>query len=164
MVLSCARTGVMRSFLAAALLLASVPAFAEDTCTIDAGPKDVVKKKGDIVIEAGQSVEDVITLDGNVTLKAGSTVKSAVSLHGNVIIEIGAKVEKSALAIGGRVQVEKGAKVKNVIEISDKGLKVRGDDGDDVDVNINIGGKSLGQMIADEALAKTKNCKVAISK
>ena len=50
----------MRTFLTAMLLLSSVPAFAEDECKIDVGPNDVVKKTGDIVIEAGQYVEDAI--------------------------------------------------------------------------------------------------------
>lgn len=78
-----------------------------------------------------------------------------------MIVEDGAKVSKTALAIGGIVTVAKGASVKNTVELSERGLKLRGDDGEDVDVNINIGGKSLGQRIADEALAKMKNCKIA---
>lgn len=154
----------MRSFLLAVIVLTAVPALAEEECKVEAGPNDVVKKSGDIVIQPGQVVEDAITLDGTVIIKGGAKVKSAVSFHGNVIVEDGAKVEKSALAVGGAVTVVKGAKVNNAIEISDKGLKVRGDDGDDVDLNIVIGGKSLGQRIADEALAKMKNCKIVATK
>lgn len=154
----------MRSFLLAALVVTALPAFAEEECRVEAGPNDVVKKTGDVVIEAGQVVEDAIALDGTVTIKSGAKVKSAVSFHGNVIIEDGASVKKSALAIGGTVKVAKGGKVNNSIEISDKGLKVRGDDGDDVDLNLIVGGKSLGQRIADEALAKMKNCKITAAK
>ena len=40
-----------------------------------------------------------------------------------------------------------------MVEISDKGLRVRGDDGNDVDLNIVISGKSLGQRIADLIVA-----------
>jgi NDP-sugar pyrophosphorylase family protein len=151
----------MRTFLAALLLISAAPALADEECRIDAGPNDVVKKTGDVIIEAGQNVEDAIALDGKVIIKNGAKVKSAVSFHGSVIVEDGAKVTKTALAVGGIVTVAKGATVKNTLELSERGLKLRGDDGDDIDVNINIGGKSLGQRIADEALAKMKNCKIA---
>ncbi|MDP2275358.1 MAG: hypothetical protein Q8N23_29500 [Archangium sp.] len=154
----------MRSFLTAMLLLSSVPALAEDECKIDVGPNDVVKKTGDIVIEAGQYVEDAIALDGTITIKQGAMVKSAIAFHGNVVIEDGAKVSKSALSIGGTVSAAKGSRVKNLIEISEKGLRIRGTDGEDLDLNLVIGGKSIGQRIADEALSKMKNCKIATAK
>ena len=154
----------MRAALFAILVLSAVPALAKDDCVIDSGPNDIVKKSGDIVIEAGQVVEDVITLNGTVTIKSGATVKSAISMHGNVIIEDGGTVKKSALSVGGTVKRSKGSSVNGTIEISDKGLKVRGEDGDDVDLNIVIGGKSLGQRIADEALAKLKNCRITAAK
>jgi UDP-3-O-[3-hydroxymyristoyl] glucosamine N-acyltransferase len=154
----------MRSLFALVLALAAAPALADDTCHVEAGPHDVVKKSGDVIIEAGQVVEDAIAVDGKVILKKGAVVKSAVAFHGDVVIEDGAKVTKSALSIGGAVKVAKGAVVNSTIEISDKGLRVHGEDGDDVDVNIVIGGKSLGQRIADEALSKMKDCKIVAKK
>lgn len=150
----------MRQALATLLLLTALPAFANDDCKIEAGPNDVVKKTGDLIIEAGQQVEDAIALDGTLTIKSGATVKSAISFHGSVIIEAGAKVSKTALAIGGTVKAARSAVVNSTVELSGKGLKVRGEDGDDIDLNIVIGGKSLGQRIADEALVKLKNCRV----
>lgn len=156
------RTRHMR--LALLLVLVSLPALAADDCKIEAGPNDVVKKSGDLTIEPGQVVEDAIALDGTITIKPGAKVKSAISFHGSVIIEAGAAVTKTALAIGGTVKASKIAAVNNVVEISDKGLRVRGDSGDDLDLNLVINGKSLGQRIADEALVKLKNCKVAAKK
>ena len=153
----------MRSLLAALVLFAA-PVLADDTCKVEAGPNDVVKKTGDVVIEPGQVVEDAVTLDGKVTIKKGATVKNAISFHGDVVVEDGATVTKTALTLGGNVQLAKGASVKSTVEISDKGLKLRGEDGKDVDVNITIGGKSLGQRIADEALAKMKNCHIVAKK
>lgn len=150
--------------LALLLILVAVPAFAADECKIEAGPNDVVKKTGDVVIEAGQQVEDVIALEGLVTIKRGAKVKSAISLHGSVVIEDGATVSKSAVSIGGTVKRGKGATVNSTVEISDAGLRVRGDDGDDLDLNIVIGGKSLGQRVADEALVKLKNCRIVAKK
>lgn len=155
----------MRStFFALALFFAATPALAEDDCRVEAGPNDVVKKSGDVVITEGQVVEDAIAIDGRVVVKKGAVVKNAVAFHGDVVVEEGARVSKSALSIGGSVKVAKGASVNGTVEISDKGLRVRGEDGDDVDVNVVIGGKSLGQRIADEALVKLKNCKVVAKK
>lgn len=154
----------MRSILALALVLSSYPVLAADECHVEAGPNDVVKKTGDVVITEGQVVEDAIALDGKVIVKKGATVKNAVSFHGDVQIEDGATVTKSALTIGGSVKVAKGATVKSTIEISDRGLRLRGEDGKDVDVNLSFNGKSLGQTIADEALAKMKNCRITAKK
>ena len=111
------------------LTVLSIPAFAADDCKIEAGPNDVVKKIGDVTIEAGQEVEDAIAVEGLVTIKRGAKVKSAISLHGSVVIEDGATVTKSAVSLGGTVKLGKGATVKNTVEISDAGLRVRGDDG-----------------------------------
>lgn len=146
------------------ILATSVPALAEDDCKVEAGPNDVVKKSGDLTIEPGQVVEDAIALDGTVTIKPGAKVKSAISFHGSVVVEAGAAVTKTALAIGGTVKAAKTSAVNNIVEISDKGLRVRGDSGDDLDLNLVINGKSLGQRIADEALVKLKNCKVVAKK
>ena len=154
----------MRTFLTAMLLLSSVPAYAEDECKISEGPNDIVKKTGDIVVQAGQYVEDAIALDGTITIKKGAMVKSAIAFHGNVVVEDGAKVSMSALSIGGTVKAANGSRVKNQIEISEKGLRIRGTDGEDLDLNLVIGGKSMGQRIADEALAKMKNCKISSKK
>ena len=149
----------MRPFLLA-VLLASTAALAEDDCKVEVGPNDVVKQHGDVVIEAGQIAEDVVALEGSVLIKAGAKVKSAVSFGGTVTVERDAVV-KTALSMGGSVKVASDAQVGSVVEIGGKGLKVRGNDGKDLDLNLTWDGKSLGQRIADEALAKVKHCKVA---
>lgn len=154
----------MRSFLLAVLVLTSLPVLAAEECKVEAGPNDVVKKTGDVIIEAGQLVEDAIALDGTVIIKSGARVKNAVSFHGSVLVEDGARVTKTALSIGGTVKAAKGSTVNSVVEISEKGLRVRGDDGNDVDLNIVISGKSLGQRIADEALVKMKGCRIVATR
>lgn len=154
----------MRSLIAAVVVLASSSVLADDKCEIQVGPNDVFKKSGDLTIEAGQTVEDAFALDGKVIVKKGAKVKSAISFHGDVVVEDGAKVTKTALAIGGAVKAAKGADVNSSIELSDKGVRIRGEDGGDVDVNLSVNGKSLGERIAEEALAKTKNCRVVAKK
>lgn len=149
----------MRSLTALALLLAA-PALAQDTCTVEAGPNDVVKKTGDVVITAGQQVEDAIALDGNVFVEKGASVKSAVSFHGDVLVEEGASVSKTALSMGGKVRVTKGATVKSSLEVSKRGVRLRGEDGADVKLDFTINGKSLAQLIADEAMSKMKGCRL----
>lgn len=154
----------MRSLFALVLALAAVPALADESCHVEAGPNDVVKKSGDVIIEAGQVVEDAIAIDGKVILKKGAVVKNAVAFHGDLVIEDGAKVTKTALSVGGAVKVAKGAVVNSTVELSDRGLRMHGKDGDDVDINIVIGGKSLGQRIVDEALSKLKDCQIVAKK
>lgn len=151
----------MRLTLFAAMLTLSSAAFAEDGCTITAGPHDVVSKRGDVVIEAGQVVEDAIAVDGKVTIKKGATVKSAVSMNGAVVVEDGATVTDAVVAIGGVAVVGKKASVQNVIELSaEHGLRLRGSEGDGFSFNFTIDGKSLGQRIVEEATSKVKGCKV----
>lgn len=158
------RTSPMRFFSLLMTSLLSTAALADDWCTVEAGPRDVVKRTGDITIEEGQVVDDAVALDGRVTVKRGAVVKNAVSFRGDVVIERGARVKKSAVAIAGRVKVAAGARVNNSVEISEKGLKVRGDEGEDLDLNLTIGGKSLGQRIADEAIEKFKSCRIVSTK
>jgi hypothetical protein len=150
----------VRSLLALALLIGSTPALAEDTCTVEAGPNDVVKKTGDIVVTAGQLVEDAIALDGNVFIEKGATVKNAVAFHGDVQVEEGATVTATALSMGGKVRVAKGATVKGSMEISKRGVRLRGEDGGEVKLDFAINGKSLAQTIADEATSKMKGCRL----
>jgi hypothetical protein len=150
----------MRTMLSVVVLCVALPALAEDTCEVKAGPHDVVKQKGDLVIEAGQVVEDAIAVDGRVTVKTGAQVKSAVSLHGDVVVEAGATVTKTAFALGGQVREAKGSHVADVLDISDAGVRLRGESGTSFSLNLVIDGKSLGQRLVEEAVAKTKKCQV----
>lgn len=154
----------MRNVLIALVLAVSTSALAEDSCKVEVGPKDVVKKTGDVVIEPGQDVEGAFALDGKVVIKKGAKVSKAVAFHGDVVVEDAAKVTDAALSIGGTVKTGKGAVVKSIVQISDSGVRVKGEDGEDVDVNLSIGGKSLAQKIADEALGKLKDCRVVAKK
>lgn len=151
----------MRTFLLTAVLISSSAALAKDECHITVGKHDVVKRTGDVVIEAGQVIEDAIALSGRVIIKSGAKVKSAISLSGAVVVEDGAVVTDTVLAMGGTVTVGKGAFVKNVLELDkEHGLRLRSDDGDDFTFNISIGGKSLAQRIVEEATVKVKDCVV----
>lgn len=145
-----------------ATALAAGAAFAEepDDCDITPGPQDVVKKKGDIVIEAGRRVEDVVAVQGTVTVKPGARVKTAVALRGDVVVEAGAEVRETAIAMRGTVKVAKGAKVKGIIELGAKGLRLIGEDGDVIELNAEVNGQSVGQAILTAALAKVRTCKV----
>lgn len=154
----------MRTALLAVTLLASTAALAEDTCTIEAGPRDVVQKSGDVTIEPGRDVEAVYALDGNVVLKKGAKVKSVLAFHGDVTVEDGAQVTDDVIAISGEVKVAKGASVKSSIEVSQRGLRVQGDDHDDVAVNLSVGGKSLAERIAEETVKKVKDCRIVAKK
>lgn len=154
----------MRTALLAVTLLASTAAFAEDTCTIEAGPRDVVQKSGDVTIAAGRNVETVYALDGSVRLEPGAKVKAVLAFHGDVTVEPGAEVTDNVIALDGVVKVAKGATVKSSIELSKRGLRVEGDEHDDVAVNVSVGGKSLAQRIAEEAVKKVKGCRVVETK
>lgn len=142
------------------LVAGSASAEAPDDCHITPGPNDVVKKRGDVVIEAGRQVEDVIAVQGTVTVKQGARVKTAVALRGDVVIEAGAEVQDNAIALRGTVKVAKGARVKSIIELGPKGVRLVGEDGDVVELNAELNGQSVGQAILTAALAKVKTCKV----
>jgi hypothetical protein len=150
----------MRPSLAVVAVLFASASYAEEQCKVEAGPLDIVKRHGDVVVEPGQQVEDAIALDGQVIVKKGASVKSAVSLNGDVVVEAGAQVRKAALALGGVVKAAKGSEVHSRIDISDAGLRLRGEEGDEVSLNFSFGGKSLGQRIVDEATQKVKGCKI----
>lgn len=152
------------ALLAVSLVLASTQAFAEDQCTIEAGPRDVVQKSGDVTIAPGQDVESVYALDGSVRVQKGAKVKSIIAFHGDVTVEDGAQVTDDLIAFDGVVKVAKGATVKSTIEVGKRGLRVQGDDHDDVAVNVSIGGKSLAQRIAEEAVKKVKGCRIVVKK
>lgn len=154
----------MRTTLLAVTLLASSAAFAEDTCTIEAGPRDVVQRSGDVTIEAGRDVETVYALDGGVRLEKGAKVKSIVAFHGDVTVAEGAEVTDDIIALDGFVKVAKGATVKSTVELSKRGLRVQGDDHDDVAINVSVGGKSLAQRIGEEAVKKVKDCRIVAKK
>jgi hypothetical protein len=159
--------------LAAALLLAPL-AHAEDRdgkehdnveCSIDASGKDRVAKGHDVVVNAGELVEDAVAVDGNVVVRKGAHVKSALALHGSVTVEAGAQVEDSVVAIGGKVKVDPSAHVAgSSIALDDKdGLHLRSDDGEDLDVAINIGGKSLAQKVLEPIIAGIHRCRITRS-
>jgi len=153
----------MRILIACAVALLATSALAEEKCTIEAGPGDVVSKHGTVTIEAGRKVEDAVALDGDVVVRAGASVKNAVAVHGNVVVEDGATVRKSAVTVGGTVKAGAQAKVHDRVELSDDGLKVKGDDGDDLALNLTVSGESLGKKIVDEVLAKVKHCRVVVT-
>lgn len=150
----------MRSTLLAVTLLASTVAFAEDTCTIEAGPRDVVQRSGDVTIAAGRDVETVYALDGGVRLEKGAKVKSIIAFHGDVTVAEGAEVTDDVIALDGVVTVAKGAAVKSTVEVSKRGLRVQGGDHDDVALDVSVGGKSLAQRVAEEAVKKVKDCRI----
>jgi hypothetical protein len=150
-------------FLALAVAVAATTALAGDApddCSVTPGPNDVVKKRGDIVIAAGRTVEDVIALHGSVTLKAGASVKTAIALRGDVVVEAGATVRDNAIAVRGTVKRDPGSRVKGVIELTSAGVRIVGEDGEVMEFHASVNGTSLGKVIATAALAKVKTCRV----
>jgi hypothetical protein len=145
-------------FLALAVAVAATTALAGDApddCSVTPGPNDVVKKRGDIVIAAGRTVED-----GSVTLKAGASVKTAIALRGDVVVEAGATVRDNAIAVRGTVKRDPGSRVKGVIELTSAGVRIVGEDGEVMEFHASVNGTSLGKVIATAALAKVKTCRV----
>jgi hypothetical protein len=77
-----------------------------------------------------------------------------------VTIEPGAHVKDSVVAIGGKLEVAKTARVGGRQISIDKKLKVVSEDGDKVDLSLNINGHSLVQSVLAEVLDKVHGCKV----
>jgi NDP-sugar pyrophosphorylase family protein len=159
----------MRQLLALTLLLCGLPALAEDAgrinvsldkCMVEAKKGDRVAKGEDVVIASGERVGDAVAVEGNVIVRSGGQVKSAVALHGSVTLESGAHVTDSVIALGGKIKVSKGAKVDGSRISLDDSLHIVGDDGDDVNIGINVGGKSLARELLKPLLAKFHDCGV----
>jgi hypothetical protein len=154
----------MRTLILSAALFLAGSAFAEDSvnidCTVNADKDDLVVKGKDLIVEGGRVYKDAIAVDGNVILKKGARVKSAVALHGSVTVEAGAQVLDSVVAVGGGVKVEKGGRVKGSRVWIDNGIHVVGEDGKDLDINLTVDGKSLGETIIASALKDIRACKI----
>lgn len=142
----------------------STKAKDKDSCHVTSGPGDVVQKRGDVVIEAGRSVENVIALNGRVTLKKGAKAHSVLAVNGEAIIEKGAEVAESVITIGGPISVDPEATVHgSQIALTD-GLSVKGSDGLAIQGNFSINGESLSQLILKQALKKVEGCVVVAEK
>lgn len=140
---------------------ADPPSKNGDSCHITAGPNDIVKRKGDVVIEAGRTVESVIALKGQVTLKKGAKVKSIISVKGDAIIEAGAEVDESVVSIGGKVKVADGGVVRgSKISLVDGQLSLVGDDGKSLSGDLHIDGTSVTQLLLANVLKKLDGCVV----
>jgi hypothetical protein len=132
----------------------TAPAFAKDKCSVTAGPRDVVAKQGDLVIEAGRAVENVIALKGTITLKKGATAKSVVAVHGDVIVEAGAKVTDSVVTLAGTVK-NAGLIRGSRVELHGQELAITGEDGDRIALSA-----SLARSFLTELLTKVDSCLV----
>ena len=152
---------VCSAFLALAASAGEPKSDSKDSCHITAGPNDLVKKKGNVVIEAGRTIENVIALHGQVTLKKGAKVKSIITVNGDAIIEDGAEVEESVVTIGGQVRVEPGGIVHgSKLALSDRALSVTGDNGKSVKGNLEIDGQSVSQLLLATVTQKLEGCAV----
>ncbi len=156
------RVKCMRSLgLAAAVLLTALPAAAKEECHLTVGPNDVVKRTGDVVVEAGQVVENALALEGSVRVKKGAVVKTAVAVRGDVVVEAGGEVSDTAVSLGGAVTVKKGGTVKgSTLQLQEGGLKVRGDSGKRVVGNLTIDGESLSGKLLAGILGSLEGCRV----
>jgi NDP-sugar pyrophosphorylase family protein len=142
-------------------LAADPPSKKGDECHITAGPNDIVKRKGDVTIEAGRTVESVIALKGRVTLKKGAKVKSIIAVKGDAVIEAGAEVEESVVTLGGKVLVADGGVVHgSKLSLTDGQLSVVGDDGKSMSGDLHIDGTSLSQVLLAGVLKKIDGCVV----
>jgi hypothetical protein len=158
---------VMRAIFACCALF-SLAAFAgdskhggDDSCHVTAGPNDVVKRKGDVVIDAGRTIENVIALRGSVTLKKGAKVKSVIAGKGDVVLEAGAEVTETVVAIGGTVKAAKGALVGgSQLSLAEDGLSVKGETGKSVQGDLKIDGKSMSSLLLASVAQKLEGCEV----
>jgi hypothetical protein len=153
------RLAALLACLGAATSLGGAPS-PDDDCEIVPGPHDVVKRKGDVVIEAGRRVEDVIVLQGSVTLRRGAEAKSVIALKGDVVIEAGATVKDLALAMRGKVKADAKATVRRRLELGPDGVHLVGTDGDAFDLGLKWNGQPVGEAVAAAALAKARTCRV----
>lgn len=154
----------MRSLSPALLALAvlcGAPALAKDgkECHLTVGPNDVVKRSGDVVVEAGQVVENAVALDGTVRLRRGAVVKTALAVKGDVVVEDGAEVTETALSLGGAVKVKKGGTVKgSTIQLKEGGLRIKGDSGSKVSGDLVVDGESLSTKLLAGILGSIEGC------
>lgn len=130
-------------------------------CHITADKGDRVRKGGDVVVKAGETVGDAIAVEGNVIVKSGATVKSALALHGSVIVEDGATVNGSVVAFGGQALVSKTAKVaEGQVAMDGTSLKIVSDEGQDVEISAAFGGKNIAELLLKPVLEKLHDCEV----
>lgn len=144
------------------LALCPVAAHASDgtdECTIEVQAGDVVARGKDVVVEAGKRVNDAVAIDGNVVVRRGAHVKSAVAVNGSVTIEAGAKVTGSAISFGGKVTVAPDAKVDGSRLVLGDGIKIRGENGTDLSLNLSVAGESLGQLLAGKFAGAARKCR-----
>ncbi|MHB9029570.1 MAG: hypothetical protein ACYC9O_12440 [Candidatus Latescibacterota bacterium] len=66
---------------------------------------------GDVVVEAGKTMESAVSFGGNVTV-LGTVTEAAVAIGGNVFVESGGRVLGDAVAIGGNVSIRDNAAVE----------------------------------------------------
>jgi NDP-sugar pyrophosphorylase family protein len=150
----------MNRSLALALVSLSLSAAARDpetSCTVEAGPNDVVRKKGDVVVEAGQALENVIALDGSVTLHKGAHVKTVIALRGDATIEEGATVDESVITVAGRAHV-KGTVSGSRIEVRRGSIRLVGEKGDSLSGDLTIDDTTLSKLLVDKVLEKVDAC------
>lgn len=80
--------------------------------TIHSGP-DRVSAGGDVVVEAGTTVDKAVAYGGDVVVEEGARVTDdAVAFGGNVTIKDGATIDGDAVAFGGEVRKGDGATVR----------------------------------------------------
>ena len=149
---------MVRLLLVSLAVLASAPALAEE-CVVKVGPHDRVGRGQRVVVEAGESLEDALALDGDVILRRGARVKSAVAVNGNVILEPGAKVTGTAASFGGKIRVAEGAKVAGSrLQLSD-GIKLRGENGKDLNLALSVAGTDVSSLIVSKLVQKARSCR-----
>jgi hypothetical protein len=149
-----------RLALSAVILLAAGAAQAKDGCTVSVGPADVVKKTGEVVIEAGQVVDNAIALAGAVRVRRGAVVKTAVAVKGDVVVEDGGEVTETALALGGSVRVRRGGLVKgSTVQLKAGGLRIEGGDhGGKVSGDLSVDGESLSTKLLVALVGSLQDC------
>jgi len=150
---------VVRPLLVFLAVAASLPALAED-CVVTAGPHDRVSRGKDVVVEAGESLENAVSLDGDVILRRGARVKSAVAVNGNLVLEAGSKVTGTAAAFGGKIKIGPGAKISGSrLQLSDR-IELRGENGQDVGLQLSIGGHDLSTLLVSKLVEKARSCRI----
>jgi hypothetical protein len=141
------------------VLLAAGSARAKDGCTVSVGPADVVKKAGEVVIEAGQVVDNAIALDGAVRVRRGAVVKTAVAVKGDVVVEDGGQVTETALALGGAVKVRPGGRVQgSTVQLKEGGLRLHGKEGHQLSGDLSVDGESLSTKLLVALVGSLRDC------
>lgn len=163
-----ARTAGMRSLLLLSLLpvvaLAELPrgeasGKKDDSCTIEAGPRDVVKRTGDVIVTAGQDLEQVIALRGSVTVLKGAKVRTIIAVRGDAIVQ--GVVEQAAIAVGGKVKLAPGGVIKGGrVELAESDLSLTGKDGEVLKGDLSLDNQSLSQLLYRGLLEKVDACRV----